>query len=65
MGILKKLFDTEYKELKRFEGLANEIEALDEEMQKIGNNLLKTIAVYFELCLIGLFYRLTLSWILS
>ena len=35
MGILKKLFDSEYKELKRFETLANEIEALDEEMQSL------------------------------
>ena len=35
MGILKKLFDTEYKELKRFEKLANEIEALSPEMEAL------------------------------
>ncbi len=35
MKLLKKIFDTEYKELKRFEKLADEIEALDEEMQKL------------------------------
>ena len=35
MGFLKKLFDSEYKELKKFENLANEIEALSEEMEKL------------------------------
>ena len=35
MGILKKLFDTEYKELNRFEKLALEIESLEEEMQQL------------------------------
>ena len=29
MGILKRLVDTEYKELKRFRKIADEIEALD------------------------------------
>ena len=32
MGLLKKLFDSEYKELKRFEKLADEIESLSDEM---------------------------------
>ena len=35
MGLFKKLLNSEYKELKRFEALANEIVALDEEMQKL------------------------------
>ena len=35
MGLLKKLFDTEYKELKRFEKLAEEIEALSDDMEKL------------------------------
>ena len=35
MGLFKKLFDSEYKELKRFEGIANKIVALDEEMQNL------------------------------
>ncbi len=38
MKLLKKLFDTEYKELKRFEKLADEIENLDEEMQNLKDN---------------------------
>ena len=37
MGILKKLFDTEYKELKRFMSIADEIEALDEEYTKMSD----------------------------
>ena len=35
MGLFKKLLDSEYKELKRFETIANKIVALDEEMQKL------------------------------
>ena len=35
MGILKRLVDTEYKELKRFKKIADEIEALDEEYTKM------------------------------
>ncbi len=35
MKFLKKLFDMEYKELKRFKAIADEIDALDEEMQKL------------------------------
>ena len=35
MGIFKKLLDSEYKELKRFEKLADKIVALDEDMQKL------------------------------
>ena len=35
MGLFKKLFNSEYKELKRFENIADKIIALDEEMQKL------------------------------
>ena len=35
MGLFKKFLDSEYKELKRFERLADEIIALDEEMQQL------------------------------
>ena len=34
MGIIKRLVDTEYKELKRFRRIADEIDALDEEYSK-------------------------------
>ena len=32
MGFFRKLIDSEYKELKRFEKMATEVLALDEEM---------------------------------
>ncbi len=35
MGFLKKLLDSEYKELKRFETIANQIDMLSEEMTKL------------------------------
>ena len=35
MGLFKKLLDSEYKELKRFESIADQIVLLDEEMQKL------------------------------
>ncbi len=35
MGFLRKLFDSEYKELKRFEGIADQIIALEDEMSKL------------------------------
>ncbi len=41
MGFLRKLIDSEYKELKRFEGIANKVVALDEEMQKLSDEDLK------------------------
>ncbi len=37
MSLLKKLVDTEYKELKRFNKIAAEIEALDEEYSKLSD----------------------------
>ena len=41
MGFLRSLIDTEYKELKRFEKLANEIMALDNDMAKLSDAELK------------------------
>jgi len=35
MGLFKTLFDSEYKELKRFKNIADKIVLLDEEMQKL------------------------------
>ena len=35
MGLFKRLLDSEYKELKRFERIADDIISLDEEMQKL------------------------------
>ena len=41
MGIFTRLFDHEYKELKKFESLADKIVALDEEYQKLLDEELK------------------------
>ena len=41
MSFLRKLFDTEYKELKKFEKIADEIVALDEEYSKLSDEQLK------------------------
>ena len=41
MGLLKKLVDTEYKELKRFNKIADEIETLDETYSKMSDEELK------------------------
>jgi len=41
MNLLKGLFDHEYKELKRFEKIADKIEELDEEYQKLTDDELK------------------------
>lgn len=35
MNFLRKIFDTEYKEMSKFEKIADEIEALDSKMQKL------------------------------
>ncbi len=48
MGLLRKLFDTEYKELKRFEGYANQIVSLDEEMSKLSDEELAHKTVEFR-----------------
>ena len=41
MELLKKLFDHEYKELRRFEKLANQIDDLDESMQALSDKELQ------------------------
>ena len=41
MNILRKLFDHEYKELKKFSALADKIEALNEEYQNLKDEELK------------------------
>jgi preprotein translocase subunit SecA len=37
MGILKRMVDSEYKELKKFEYIADKIEALKEEMANLSD----------------------------
>ena len=41
MGLLQRLFDHEYKELKKFEKIADQIEAKDEEMQALSDKELQ------------------------
>lgn len=41
MELLKKLFDSEYKELARFNKIANQIVSLDDQMQSLSNEELK------------------------
>lgn len=48
MGLFRKLFDTEYKELKRFERIADEIMALDESMTKLSDEELKAKTEEFK-----------------
>lgn len=48
MGFFRKLVDSEYKELKRFEGIADKIVALDEEMQKLSDAELKAKTEEFK-----------------
>ena len=48
MGFFRKLIDSEYKELKRFEKIANEIEALSEEMEALTDDELKAKTVEFR-----------------
>jgi preprotein translocase subunit SecA len=48
MGIFRKLIDSEYKELKRFEKIAEEIVALDEEMQALSDEELKAKTTEFK-----------------
>ena len=45
---IKNLFDMEYKELKRFEVLANEIEELDEDMSKLSDEELASYTDKFK-----------------
>jgi len=48
MEFLKKLFDHEYKELKRFEKLADKIEELDESMQELSDEELRNKTTEFK-----------------
>ena len=48
LKILKKLFETEYKELKRFSSIADQIEALDEEISKLSDEELKEYTNVFK-----------------
>ena len=48
MGIFTRLFDHEYKELKKFESLADKIVALDEEYQKLSDEELKNKTEEFK-----------------
>ena len=48
MGFLRRLIDSEYKELKRFEKIAIQIDNLDEEMQNLSDDELKAKTEYFK-----------------
>ena len=48
MGFFRKLIDSEYKELKRFEKIANEIEALSDEMAALSDDELKAKTAEFK-----------------
>ena len=48
MNFIKKLFDHEYKELKRFGLLADKVEALDEEYQKLSDKELQAKTQEFK-----------------
>ncbi len=48
MGFLRKLLDSEYKELMRFEKIAQEIEALEPEMQGLSDAELKNKTAEFK-----------------
>ena len=48
MGLFRKLFDHEYKELKRFEKIVEEIDALEEEYKKLSDEELKHKTVEFK-----------------
>ena len=48
MNIFKKLFDHEYKELKKFGALADKVEALDEEYQKLTDKQLQAKTEEFK-----------------
>ena len=48
MSFLRKLFDTEYKELKKFEKIADEIVVLDPEYSKLTDDELKAKTEEFK-----------------
>ena len=48
MGLFKSLFDHEYKELKRFSKIADQIDALDDEMKSLSDDELKAKTAEFK-----------------
>jgi len=48
LKVFKKLFDNEYKELKRFQTIADQIDALDEEISKLSDDDLKEYTNVFK-----------------
>ena len=48
LKIFQKLFDNEYKELNRFEKIADQIDALDEDMQELSDSELKEYTERFK-----------------
>ena len=48
MNFLKRIFDHEYKELERFQKIADEIDALEEEMSKLTDKQLKAKTAEFK-----------------
>ena len=48
MGILKRLVDSEYKELRKFEKIANQIDALEEEYSKLSDKELQHKTIEFR-----------------
>ena len=48
MGIFRKLIDSEYKELKRFEKIANEIMAKEDSLVKLSDDELKNKTKEFK-----------------
>ena len=48
ISIFKKLFDNEYKELKRFNEIATRIDALDKEYSKLSDKKLASKTVEFK-----------------
>ena len=48
MGFFRKLIDSEYKELKRFEKIANQIDALSDEMEALSDEELKAKTAEFK-----------------
>jgi preprotein translocase subunit SecA len=49
MGFLRKLLDSEYKELTRFEKMADEVLALDDDMSKLSDEDIKNKTAEFKM----------------
>ena len=48
MGFFRKLIDSEYKELKRFEAIADKVVALEDEYSKLSDDKLKAKTAEFK-----------------